>query len=427
VLEGRRRTDFWPLVILSTILLAAILLAVIPGKDALPMLAYLPFLGILAGILYAKGIRSVDPDFPPSLFWLAFVWKLIGSVTYYWVLSTVYQGGDAESYHEYGQYVAQFLRRFDLSSLRGYSIGGQGSTNMVYLVGFLYSLLPPSLPAGGAAFATLSFAGSVLFYRAFRVVSPDSESGFYRLVVFFLPSLLFWPSVLGKEAWILFASGFVAYGLAEYARQSRLLGAVLTILGLLMVNMARPHFAAFMVLAIGVAYLLSFRTGSIRRLFAWLVGAGILIGLGFYLLQSAGEFLRLGDLSDVSGETLAEYYEFRQQFSSGGGSGYAPRTVLSPAGPIYAVVTVLFRPFPWEVNSFQTMASALESGLWLALIVFRRRVLWARLRSIRREPFVAFTLGYSIAMIMALTTMGNFGIIARQRVTFLPFLWVLAG
>ena len=41
------------------------------------------------------------------------------------------------------------------------------------------------------------------------------------------------------------------------------------------------------------------------------------------------------------------------------------------------------------------------------------------------QPWLAFSAAYAAIMIAALTTMGNFGILARQRVALLPFLWVL--
>jgi hypothetical protein len=59
--------------------------------------------------------------------------------------------------------------------------------------------------------------------------------------------------------------------------------------------------------------------------------------------------------------------------------------------------------------------------------VARGRFLVDKLRMVRTNPMVVFALAYSAILIVALTVAGNFGIIARQRVAVLPFVWMLFG
>jgi hypothetical protein len=68
---------------------------------------------------------------------------------------------------------------------------------------------------------------------------------------------------------------------------------------------------------------------------------------------------------------------------------------------------------------------SLETMAWLVFCWFQRRVFVAKLRGIRSDPFAAFAIIYSVITLMALTSIGNFGIIVRQRVMVLPFLWML--
>lgn len=421
---GRRR-EYWRFVILGSIVCLALTVATVPDEDVLPLMVYTPVVFGIAAIAYARGIKPVAPDFPASLFWLAFIAKLTASVAFYWFLSDVYGRGDANVYHREGRYVAEYFSRFDFSVLQTYSIGREGSTNIVHLTGLLYTFLPASRQGGGFFFATLAFVGCCLFYRAFRLAYPEARSELYGIILFFLPSLLFWTSMAGKEAWILFGSGIVAYGLVQYARQARLAGLALAGVGLFAVYLPRPHFAAFMIVAAGIAYLFFQRIDSPRRFLTWLVGGGILIVSGVFLLQLAGEYLNLGEISEVSWEEVEAAYEFRQQVSQGGGSAYRPTTALDLLGLAYAPATVLLRPFVWEANNAQSLVAALESMVWLGLFWYRRRVFWCRLRSLRANPWSAFALAYSAIMIVALTTAANFGIVARQRVLFLPFLWML--
>jgi hypothetical protein len=414
-----------PLLTLSFLSFLAILLLLIPDEDWLPMLVYLVFVTLVAQVLYVAGIKPIDPTFPRSLFYLAFILKLVGSAIYYLILLNVYGYGDANAYHEMGRYLSEFFRRFDFSVLGSYARGVQGSASIASLTGLLYVVFPPSLSGSNFLFATLSFTGIVFFYRGFRLALPNTSPNFYRVIIFFLPSLLFWPSVLGKDAWILFGSGFVAYGLAGYARRTRLSDLLWTGTGLVIVYIARPHFAAFMILAAGIAFLGFYRINSLRRLLLWLLGAVLFIGVGTFVLQSAGQFLGLGPISEVSWGELEGFYTFRQQASTGGGGEFTTRTAFDVFGLVSAPVVVLLRPFPWEAHNPQAMVTSIESLVWLGLFWWRRRVFWARIRSIRHDPWLAFNLIYSAIMIVALTTAGNFGIIARQRAAFLPFLWVL--
>ena len=88
-------------------------------------------------------------------------------------------------------------------------------------------------------------------------------------------------------------------------------------------------------------------------------------------------------------------------------------------------MTALARPFPWEAHNAQSLLTSLETMIWLAFCWVQRRTFLEKLRSLRSDPFAAFALFYSVITLLALTSIGNFGIIARQRVMALPFLWML--
>ena len=68
---------------------------------------------------------------------------------------------------------------------------------------------------------------------------------------------------------------------------------------------------------------------------------------------------------------------------------------------------------------------SLETVAWLVFCWVQRRVFITKVRSLRSDPFAAFAILYSLVTLLALTSIGNFGIIARQRVMVLPFLWML--
>ncbi len=373
-------------------------------------------------MLYRQGLRPIEPSFPASLFALALVVKLLFSVARYWTVVDLYGGAaDAPAYHQEGILLAPYFRDFDWSILEWYRFRGEGSTRMAIITGILYTFMPASLAGSFIFFALLAFAGSVLFYRAVRMASAEVSMSAYTIFIFFLPSILFWPSSLGKDAWVFFCSGLVAWGWASFVRRDHFWGLIVVAGSLLLINVVRPHIAAFMAFSLVAAYML-YATRAVRSSIVWILGAMLLAVLGYYLFQSGTEFLKLEELSL---EAVEGFVQDQQMRTTTGGSRYATVDVFTPTGAVIGFVTALARPFPWEANNLQSLMISLETVAWLLFCWIQRRVFLRKLRSLRSDPFAAFAIFYSVIWLMALTSIGNFGIISRQRVMALPFIWML--
>lgn len=407
---------------LGALLLILAIVMVVPLGEWLAVYVYLAFAAGIALLLYRRGIKPVSPTFPASLFVLALVVKLLSSVFRYWTVVDLYSGAaDAPAYHAEGILLAPYFRDFDWSILEWYRFRGEGSTRMAILTGVLYSVMPASLAGSFIFFAVLAFAGSVLYYRAVRMASSDASMPAYTIFIFFLPSVLFWPSSLGKDAWVFFCSGLVAWGWASFVRRNHFLGLFVVGAALLLINLVRPHIAAFMVASLAAAYVM-YATRALRSVVVWLVGAILLVGLGYYLIQSGAAFLQLEELSL---EAVESFYTEQQERTTIGGSRYSTVSVFTPTGAVVGLITAVARPFPWEAHNMQSLIISLETVAWLVFCWIQRRVFLSKLRSLRSDPFAAFAVFYSLFMLLALTSVGNFGIIARQRVMVLPFLWML--
>ena len=403
-------------------MLVLAVIVVVPTGEWLAVNLYLFVAAALAVLLYQRGIKTVSPSFPASLFVLAFIVKLLFSLFRYWTAVDLYSGAaDAVAYHSEGILLAPYFRDFDWSILEWYRFRGEGSTRMAILTGLVYAVMPASLAGSFIFFAALAFAGSVLFYRAVRMASSDASMSAYTVFVFFLPSVLFWPASLGKDAWIFFASGLVAWGWASFVRRNHFWGLLIVAIALLLINLVRPHIAAFMAASLVAAYLL-YATRAVRSVIVWLVGAVLLTGLGFYLIQSGAAFL---NLEEMSLEAVEGFYEEQQERTTIGGSSYATVDVFTPSGVALGFVTALARPFPWEAHNLQSLLISLETVAWLVFCWIQRRTFLSKLRAVRSDPFAAFAIFYSLITLLALTSIGNFGIITRQRVMVLPFLWML--
>ena len=163
-------------------------------------------------VLQRQARREEDPTIFRLLLF-ALVLKLLASFLRYYVDFHVYGGAtDALGYHHAG------IRWSDALSAGGLGNQGQGltGTNFIELVtGVVYLVIRPTLLGGYLVFSWLSYWGLYFFYRAFVEAVPEGRSRTYALLVFFLPSLLFWPSGIGKEAWMIFTLGIASFGAAK--------------------------------------------------------------------------------------------------------------------------------------------------------------------------------------------------------------------
>jgi hypothetical protein len=91
-----------------------------------------------------------------------------------------------------------------------------------------------------------------------------------------------------------------------------------------------------------------------------------------------------------------------------------------------ALANTLFRPYVWEASSALLAISAAEILVLIALVIWRRRALWASLRGWRTHRLIGFCIVFVILYgLMLGYSMSNVGIIARQRVLLLPMLLLL--
>ena len=410
------------LLMLSVASLAGLLAYLAETTDLLPGLLVLSCLFLAAFPCFRFGIRGVDPRFPLALFLAAFVLKMFGSTVRFWALTDIYHSvGDAVRYLVEGRDIARGMAEFDFSFDLDASEGTKG---MIVLSGILFTVCPADLLASFYAFSFLAFVGSVVFYRAFLLAFPGEKPDFYRAVVFFLPSILYWPSSLGKDAWVFLASSLVAYGVAALSRRRSVAGIAPLAAGLLLISIVRPHVSGLMVLALAAAFGLAAVSTRIVSRPGVLLSLVAIAVMGYIFVSGATEFLLGGTISDARLDELTDFYEQRRSTVKGGSRVEIP-VVYSLLGPPYALVTVLFRPFPFEAHNPQALVTSIETIGWLALMLARRKQFVARVRQLPANPFLGFAALYSVVMILAQTMTGNLGIIARQRVQFLPFLWVL--
>jgi hypothetical protein len=333
----------------------------------------------------------------------------------------LYQGGDAGRYDRAGREIATSLGLGNYSVLDEWRIG---TTALEFLVGFLYTTLPRSREGMFLLFSLFAFLGSLFFLLAFRVAFPHKRPEAYAAIVLFLPSILFWPASLGKDAVTFFGFGLVAYGAALQWVRHAPQGFLWVVAGLAPVVLVRPHSAGIFLAAAGVSFFWSAWVG--RRRIGMRLASGVLLGIvGYFVMQANAGFLFGADMDVVTTTDVVELYESRKQSTLTGGSAVEIPTETLLLAPVYVPVTVLFRPFPWEAGSPAMAVTALESVFFLWFFVKYRKTLWANLKLTPTNMLLSLCLFFSLALMAFQSGTSNLGIIARQRVQFLPYLFML--
>lgn len=351
---------------------------------------------------------------------LAVVLKVaFGTLLRYAVIFQVYGSGDAQGYHGAGRLIASSFRDGDFTvSLGG---GGEGTQATNLVTGLVYTVIGPTKLGGFFVFSWLSFLGLLLLYKAYRTAMPSGDHCRYAMLLFFLPTLVFWPSSLGKEALMMLTLGVSVYGAARIFAGLRA-GYLLLFTGLWATALIRPHLVLLVFAALIPAYLV--KRGRNGPFGARIAGVAVLVVLGLLATARFQEYFKLDDLDTAAVGQLLEDTADKSQ--SGDGSDYgAVSAVKNPLTFPLAVLAVLFRPFPFEANNVQALATSLEGTFLIGMFVVCWRRVWAGLRQILRSAFVAFCVAYSVLFVVAFSSIGNFGILARQRSLVYPMVIAL--
>ncbi|MEZ5243797.1 MAG: hypothetical protein R2707_01770 [Acidimicrobiales bacterium] len=328
---------------------------------------------------------------------------------------------DSVDYHRVGASLADSFRRLDFTVETGRSIPGTGSVR--YLTGLVEVVTFEDEFATFVVFSLLGFIGSILFVMAFRTALPTVDTKRYALLLLFWPSLVYWPSSIGKESVILLGLGTVAYGGARLLRGD-LHGLVVTALGMVGVALVRPHVALIAMTALVVAVIIGAPGRGAMRTVARVALVAALV-VGGSVASDAVE--ALSDIDGLNPTGLEAALDLVNTRSSQGGSHFEAARIDGITEYPWGFVTVLFRPFPHEASSAAMLATSIEALLLAVLLVGAIPRLMAAARSIRSEPYIAYAVAFTIVFVYLFSALGNFGILARQRAMTIPLVLLVVA
>ncbi len=384
--------------------------------------------GVLVAVTLPALRRQAAREGDNRLYWLlvaALVLKLVGAFARLYVADDVYGGvADATGYFRRAEEVASRFLAGNYDTGLEFRLGGDW---VVLVCGIVLAMVGPTKLGAFVFFSWLGFWGIFLIYRAFTIAVPQGRNRTYARLLFFLPSMLFWPSSIGKEALMTFALGIAALGAARLVSGWLWRGLAGVVVGLWLAALVRPHVAGIMAVALAAAFLLRPARDK-RGRFAPMAKITGLIGLAVIsvlLVQRTDTFLEDRGIETDRGvkTALSDTVERTDR----GGSVYTPSVAESPARAPIAVATVLFRPLLHEAHNTQARLAAAEGTFLLILSLVRWRWMIAAFRRMRSQAYLGFALVYTVLFTLAFSSFSNFGILTRERVQVLPFYFVLLG
>ena len=211
----------------------------LPSQPVVVVIVALILIGVSVPIVRRQGRIEGDPRLV-KLLMIALLLHLLGSAATIFVDNHVYHGvADFTQYVHRGALISKNFRSFHFTTAGSGINTSLGDGSVSVAAGVVFSLIGVNELGAFFVFAWLSWLGSIFFYRAFCITFPEGGHRRYALMLFLLPSLLYWTSDVSKESVVMLALGVTTLGAARvFVRQPR--GYPLIALGTAMGIATRP-------------------------------------------------------------------------------------------------------------------------------------------------------------------------------------------
>ncbi len=377
---------------------------------------------ILASLVFgAIGLRMrSDADRGWLLKWvmLGLTAKVAGTLARHWMVEVFYGGGDAYRYFEVGTRLAAVWQSGRIPVLTG--AGGFGTQILEYFTGVVFAVFSPDMMGGFLLFSLFAYAGQLMFYAAFRRWAHPSQLKAYAFFVFFLPTYVFWPSSIGKDAVVVFALGAAAYCTSRLLISYEVRWLVSLATALVALGLIRIHISTLVLLGLIGAGMLS----RMRRDASTLARPRRVLTLGGLFAAGVLALALFPDIFGVdltSGDELDSFTSDVTRRTSERGTVASGGPVAGPADVPGAIALALFRPFIFEASEIQHLFAAAETSLLLGVTIWKLPAVLRNRKSWRANAYLVFATFYVLAYSIAFSVVRNLGIVARQRGQVIAF------
>ncbi len=356
------------------------------------------------------------------IYWGAFVLKAFCA----WLLGYVYleslQSGDTLFFHKQASLL--FAKADESWSLYfqelftpQYPVFKGESRNELFIkiLSVIYIFTSGNYWLAAMVFGTLSFFSSWYLVNTISRTYPTTRRA-AQIAFLFVPSVVFWSSGVLKDSLIFSAIGVLVAILIKYQAsiKTSYREVILTFLSLMILFYLKFYlFAVVTFLLANVAvYLL------LRRIVKNRSRRILILGLSIFIFGSLATFtnsnLNFDHLPKVILVNHLGYGENADFQFSDLQANYPSLIIHLPQ----SLIAGLFRPWPWESNTTQIIATA-ENMMLLILLGFNSYYF----QHIRLElnSIIALIFIIILASFLAINT-PNFGTLIRYKIVFLPFL-----
>ena len=330
-------------------------------------------------------------------------------------------GADAPIYQATGRQIALALRQFNFTVDTGRAIPGTGSIR--YLSGIVNVFTGSSYLGTFMVFVAIGFVGQVVFLIGVKSTLNPRQFRLLTLFMMFSPTLAFWPSSIGKESVVLFGTGLIVLGSSRLYDRSWS-GVPYVLVGVFAVGMVRPH-VAMVILAAMLVGLLARRARTRGRALSHLVVLVVVIVGSMWAANASANLFGLESLDGLA--DLSAALDFAQDRTSQDDSRFVASRVESPRDFPMALITVLFRPFPWEAVGPMALLSSIEGLAMLALVLRSTPGALVKFGGIVERGQLLMAVTYISVFVFIFSAIGNFGILSRQRAQVVPFVLLLVA
>lgn len=405
------------------------------------------FSGFLIGVLGFGLLLLIMSRYPgryQPLLVLAYVAHVVAGFAQVLITESLYGGGDIFGYARRGEELAAALSidfygmgwellklLFHQDAMLPITITGVGSStaSMTAIASFIAYLTGGSVYAGCVLLGVAGFFGKLLTYEVFRLSCPEHLHRRLLIANILVPSVVFWSSGLLKESVAMMGLGPLTLGTYRLLHGKPASGLLLLAIGSVLVALLKAYLLFAFVIAAGAWVYVSR---------AWKDGVPKIrpVQIVLALALAVGGVMLLGRLFpeysvDSFSEQAAQHQEVGQRVRGGStyelvttNGGEAPSTSVQLMFAPLALLTSLYRPMLFEVNSAQVAVNALETSTLLGITLW---LLWRiSLRELKAtllsSPVAIFSLVFVVVMGVAVgLTTTNLGTLSRYRAPLVPY------
>jgi hypothetical protein len=316
--------------------------------------------------------------------------------------------------------------------------GGTGTQTTEGVTALIYTLTGTSKMGAFVVFGFLGFVGTAFFIKAACIAIPGLMRRRYAVLCVLAPSLVYWPSSIGKDALLIFLLGIATYGIAQLLAEAAVIGPLVTVGASLGAAAAiRPHMVGIWLAGAFPALIVATLRGrdpwgvrstrSIDR--AILAPVIVVAAIGLVLVSLAT--VRYLDPGATGGDetpsesSITSILDETTRRTVQAGSAFQPPSISNPATWPYASIRTLTRPLPIEVRGAGQIFVALETLVFMGLCL----AAWRRVINVPKLIFTSSYMAFAMTAMflggLAFTSFANLAVLARQRSIVVPFMLLI--